>query len=169
MAEEETKTPQEQPAPVPYERFKEVLNKARTLEEREAALKDALTTKQQEYEAALQTKEQEWQKALEEREAALKDALTKQQEMELRAVRYEIAMQTGLPAAMVDRLRGTTPEEIAADAEQLKGIIAPFTPGAPPAPSAHPANSITAEKMSDPEWVRNNIKQVWKAIQNNEL
>jgi hypothetical protein len=44
--------------------------------------------------------------------------------------RYKVALEKGLPADAVSRLVGNTPEELAADADVLVGLLAPRLPGA---------------------------------------
>lgn len=46
---------------------------------------------------------------------------------ESRALRLEVVTETGLPAAMAGRLQGATKEELLADAESLKSLLAPAT------------------------------------------
>jgi len=57
------------------------------------------------------------------------------EERAARAERKAIALEHGLPADFADRLVGSTPEELAEDAERLKGFMAPQTPATPPPPS----------------------------------
>lgn len=45
-----------------------------------------------------------------------------------------IALQHGLPADLLDRLRGDTPEELAEDAKRLKALLAPEQPQPQPWP-----------------------------------
>ena len=56
-----------------------------------------------------------------------KDQLTEKdnliKEYELKNVKYRIAVETGIPLALADRLSGETEEEIKADAEKLAGFV----------------------------------------------
>lgn len=49
-------------------------------------------------------------------------------EMEAQLMRREVALAKGLPAALVDRLRGGSREELDADADQLLALVAPPAP-----------------------------------------
>ncbi len=46
-------------------------------------------------------------------------------EAESRALRLEVVTETGLPAAMAGRLQGATKDELLADAESLRSLLAP--------------------------------------------
>ncbi len=48
---------------------------------------------------------------------------------ESRALRLEVVTETGLPAAMAGRLQGSTKEDLLADAESLKSLLAPSSNG----------------------------------------
>lgn len=50
---------------------------------------------------------------------------------ELKALTLEVVLDTGLPMSLVDRLRGTTAEELTADAKNLVSMFGQNTP--PPA------------------------------------
>lgn len=62
---------------------------------------------------------------------------------ELETKRLRIAAQTGLPAALVDRLRGETDEDIRKDAQTLLGVVKPNSPGttSPSNATGNPAGS----------------------------
>lgn len=47
-------------------------------------------------------------------------------------LRVSVAAEVGIPAAMADRLVGKTAEELKADAENLKKLLAPIQPDKPP-------------------------------------
>lgn len=47
-------------------------------------------------------------------------------------LRVSVAAEVGIPAAMADRLVGKTAEELKADAENLKKLLAPTQPDKPP-------------------------------------
>ena len=97
---------------VPYERFKEVVDKANTYEKRIAELTEAETKKQ---EAALK-EQNKWKDLYEKR-----DAEAKEKEREL--LRVRVASKKGVPADLIDRLRGETEEELEADADKLIEFI----------------------------------------------
>lgn len=122
MAEETTTTEaapetgqsetQEQPKPaeVPPE-VKAALKKAN----KEA---ETLRLKLKEYEDRDKTEQQK----LEERAAAAEKAAA---EREAALLRYRVATAKGLPAELVERLRGSTEEELAADADSLLAMLKP--------------------------------------------
>lgn len=73
-------------------------------------------SKYSEYEAKIKA-EEEAKKSTEERFA---DLSSTNKELARKVALYEVASQTGLTPAQAARLRGDTPEELLADAEQLK-------------------------------------------------
>lgn len=91
----------QQPGPIPYERFKEVNDRLRQLEQQ------------------LSAREAEQGKFKELLEAREKDLA------ELRAaqLRSKVAAATGLPAELAERLRGATEAELAADAQALVKLL----------------------------------------------
>ncbi|NEW40788.1 hypothetical protein GV794_01960 [Nocardia cyriacigeorgica] len=52
-----------------------------------------------------------------------------------KALRYEAADTSGLPLSLAGRLKGTTLDELIADAADLKQLLGAATPAAPAAPS----------------------------------
>lgn len=124
----------ETPGPVPYERFKEINDQFKTLKaDWDKAQKSAQTAKETELK-----EQQKWQKLYEEREAEL--SREKQTNTRLR-----VATTKGLPADLVDRLQGSTEEELSADAEKLLALFKPAAedkakaPGVPPSRGSKPA------------------------------
>lgn len=112
-----------QPGPVPYGRFKEVNQRARDLEQRLARIEEERKAAR-EKELAEQEK---WRELAEQREQELKQE-------RLARTRQQVAMQKGIPADLVDRLQGSSEEELAADADRLLQFIQPAQgPGVPPA------------------------------------
>jgi hypothetical protein len=76
---------------------------------------------------------EEQAKAAEDKAASV-DAISRERdELQAQLLRERVARQVGLPDALVDRLRGSTAEEVAADAETLVALIAPKAkqPGRP--------------------------------------
>lgn len=53
--------------------------------------------------------------------------------VETELARMRVAIAKGLPADLVDRLRGDTPEELEADADKLLELVTPPPPGVPQA------------------------------------
>lgn len=72
---------------------------------------------------------------LEKAQKAATDAATTAAQAQQEALRLRVAMSKGVPANLVDRLRGSTEEEIAADADELLKFVTPPTgAGQQPAP-----------------------------------
>ncbi|MFI5861817.1 hypothetical protein [Streptomyces sp. NPDC051546] len=66
----------------------------------------------------------------EEFEAALADVKAKNAELEHSLVVATVARKFDLPEVLAARLRGTTPEELEADAQALQSLLAPQSPPA---------------------------------------
>lgn len=76
-------------------------------------------------------KHQEGQQSAEEQSARMRTELeTRATAAEQRAARLEAAYSAGLPLDMIGRLQGTTPEELAADAKTLAGLVSAGTKAA---------------------------------------
>ncbi len=71
----------------------------------------------------------EYQKLYEATKAELAEAAQKAAALELAAMRREVADRLGVPAALVSRLQGDTPETLEADAKALMAALP--KPGAP--------------------------------------
>lgn len=56
---------------------------------------------------------------------ALKDQAARVPDLESTVLRYEVAYDLGLPKELVPRLKGSTREELLADAESLIALVAP--------------------------------------------
>lgn len=134
---------------VPYERFKEVNDKYRTLEKQLAQI-------QAERDAEAEKKLAEQQK-YEELATKYKAELETER---LSRLRLEAASKAGLPANMAARLQGSTLDELAQDAATLAEFIRPATPGVPPAGGRQPAPILTPEQMRDPKYVRENMAKI---------
>ena len=105
-----------------------------------AALKKAnkeaetLRLKLKEYEDRDKTEQQR----LEERAAAAERAAA---ERESQLLRYQVGTAAGLPADLIDRLRGDTIEDLTADAEKLLNLV--------PAPQTRTAGAIDQGPRSE--------------------
>jgi hypothetical protein len=150
MSEEKQQEPQAQPqepAPVPYERFKEVNDKFKTLEGKLAEYE----AKQKEQEAA-QLKEQEnWKALFEKTQGELKTE-------RVNNLRLRVASSKGLPAELVDRLRGETEDELTKDAESLLAFVKNTTQdkGVPPPPKGG-SNSAFDFSTATPQAIREHL------------
>lgn len=113
------------PGPVPYERFKTVNTELTTLKQELTALKQEQGQKQQ-AETDLAT-----------RLATIEADLATERATNLR---LSVAAAKGLPAELVDRLRGETKESLEQDADSLLALVRKTGPGVPPpgGPSAKP-------------------------------
>lgn len=127
------------PDPVPYDRFKAVNDENKTL-------KDQL--------AALQAKEEAGKTDLEkltERLTALEGDLTKERQQNLK---MQVAQEKGIPPNLVNRLQGSTREELEADAATLAGYLkAPESPGVRTIPRGGQATTFDLAGKS-PEEIR---------------
>jgi len=140
----------ETPGPVPYERFKEVNERAKAMENRLAQI-EADAKARQEKELAEQ---QKWQELAQARERELKQLQSEQ-------MRMRAASSKNLPLDLADRLRGDTEDEIAEDADRLLSFIQANQPqpqsgpGVPPASRNGQATRLDITKMT-PEEIRKN-------------
>lgn len=140
----------ETPGPVPYERFKEVNERAKAMENRLAQI-EADAKERQEKELVEQ---QKWQELAQAREQELKQLQSEQ-------MRMRVASAKNLPLDLADRLRGDTEDEIAEDADRLLSFIQANQPqpqsgpGVPPASRNGKATQLDITKMT-PEEIRQN-------------
>lgn len=132
---------QQQPGPVPYERFKAVNDQLVQMRAEVAKIQDE-QKKAAEKELADQ---QKWEQLYKQRESEL------QAERAART-RLEIATRKGLPVDLATRLQGETAEEIEADADALLKFLKPATgPGVPPSGGGTPPRAINLDTMSPAE------------------
>lgn len=101
--------------------------KERELEERLAAIE---SEKKAAAEKDLADKG-EWQQIAEQREAEKAALEAKLAEQERAALRLRVGVAAGLPAELIDRLKGSTEAELTADAETLKSLVPQGTPKPP--------------------------------------
>lgn len=150
--------PAQEPGPVPYERFKEVNETAKQLQARLAKYEaDQKAAKDKEL-----ADQQKWQKLYEEREAELRNERTTNLKM-------KVALAKGLPAALIDRLRGDDEESLGKDADALLELLKPAAaespkgPGIPPSRGSQPAR-LDLSRMT-PEEIRKNRTTIWSQQQ----
>lgn len=143
-----------EPAPIPYERFKEVNDGYKAIK---AELETFKAQQKQAEEAKL--KEQNDFKTLYE---SLQNELKAEKQNSLR---LKVASQKGIPADLVDRLRGETEEDIAKDAEGLLAFIKSpepqkgNTPSAPRGGTSTAFNFETATPQQIRDYLAGNLKQ----------
>ena len=83
--------------------------------------------------AKLQQIEDEKLSELEKAQKTATEASARLAEIEATSLRQKVALDKGIPAALVARLQGATEEELAADADALLGLMnAPRTPAPDP-------------------------------------
>ena len=87
-------------------------------------------------------------KTPEEFQAAISEYTSKVDEAKTEALRERVARQHGLPDPLADRLRGTTEEELVADAVALQSLVGPAAPA--PTPRNAPSGGLKpADKPVD--------------------
>lgn len=153
---------EQQPGPVPYERFKALTEQHKTLKAQwdraEAAAQKA---------KELELKEQQkWQKLYEERESEL--SKERQERLKLR-----VALVKGVSSEAIDdfinRLRGDTEEDLIKDADKLLAFYKPAesagrqAPGVPPSRGSRPAR-LEIEGMT-PAQIREHKEALYKQAQ----
>lgn len=104
--------------------------------------------------------------------AQIADQAGKMKDSELKAQRAEIAKKAGLSEALADRLQGTTPEELAADAKRLAEEMGPGpSVGSgtnPPTGAKRPLTRADLKKMS-PEEISENWDQIKTQLKDGSL
>ena len=68
-------------------------------------------------------------------QARLTELKTEEAALSLNVARFEVGQELGLDPGLVRRLKGTTPDELRADARELRELVSPTT--RPPEPSFH--------------------------------
>lgn len=135
--------------PVPYERFAEINERANKAE---AKLKEIEDKKKQDADQKL-VDEKKWEDL-----ANRKDIELKAKESEL--ARLRIAAKKGIPVDLIDRLKGTTEEEIEADADKLLEYIkVDDSKGVPPHKKGGSNTKLDVNNMT-PEEIRKNAKEI---------
>ena len=134
MADEQPKEPappeppasaQQEPAPVPYNRFKEVNDGYNQLKARLAEIE----TKQKADETNALAEQNKWKELY---EGTQKDLLKEK----ANNLRLKVATSKGLPGELVDRLRGETEDELSKDADTLLALVKPANSKGVPPPTA---------------------------------
>lgn len=83
----------------------------------------------------------------------------------------QVATEKGLPPALIARLQGDTPEEMAADADSLIALVQrpPSGPGIPPAPRNGQTVTFTRAQMRDPAFVRQHADEIQRAAREGRI
>lgn len=139
--------PKGDPGPVPYDRFKQVNDRAKELEQRLAKLEaDQKTAKEKEL-----ADQQKWQELAEQRERELKAERHER-------LRLEVATAKGLPVDLAARLQGEDKVALEMDADNLLKFMKPSEgPGVPPAGKGGSQKPADFSKMT-PEEIRKAVK-----------
>ena len=136
---------------IPHDRFREVSEKAKKLEDQLKAITDA----QKKADEDKLKDENKWKDLYEKTEQ-------EKTEKEKELLRLRVASRKGLPADLVDRLRGETEQELEADAEKLLEFIKePQGPGVPPKRPGGAPKVLDLSSMT-PEDVRKNAGELLK-------
>lgn len=146
------------PGPVPYERFKEINEKYRTLEKQFADMQ-AEQNKAREDELKKQQKFEE----------LANQYKTELEQERMSRLKLQVAQKHNLPPELALRLQGTDEATLEADAKKVADLVKPTTPGVPPRGNGQPAATITEAQLKDPKWVRENIDKVWEATRSGQL
>ncbi len=127
-----SETPTEQPNPQPdaepeaSDSLGDAGKKALTAERQRAA---QFKRQADELKARLDAIEAEKLSDIEKAQRAASEATARLAEFERTPLRQRVALEKGVPASLVDRLRGDTEDEITADADSLLALVnAPTTP-----------------------------------------
>ena len=159
----QTQQTQQQPGPVPYDRFQQVIEQKNRAEAEKRALEQALAQalaalggkpqKQGDGETEATDTEKSEQGADAVDPLALLQATVRQVRVE--NLRLKVAVETGLPMELAERLRGEDEEALRADAQQLLALLnqKPVTPGVPPPTQGGQTAQVDFSKMT-PEQVR---------------
>lgn len=132
---------------IPYSRFSEVVGQKNTLE---TQLKEA-TARLQALEEQKLLQEKDWQALAEKRQQEAAEALRVAETSKLELLRYQVGAAQGVPAPLIERLRGNTVEELTADAKTILTLIP--KPQAPATDAGQPKNPETHSRMLTPKEV----------------
>jgi len=139
------------PGPVPYDRFREILEAKKSLEARLTEIE----AEQRKAEEERLKQQNEWKTLAEKYESELRQ--TRRQMLATR-----IAQETGLPMALAERLQGDTEEALREDAKRLAELLktAPAHGVPPSGGGAGGAGAPDLASMSPEEvrkWARENL------------
>ena len=98
-------------------------------------------------------------KAAEAKAAAAGDASSRAEKAERKVMQLETALKFNLPATIASRLQGDTPEELAADAEELLKLFA-----TKPVPSDRPKPKLKSGLLTDDDGTESAASIVKKAL-----
>jgi hypothetical protein len=138
--------------PVPYERFKEVVDARNALDAQlkaATAAQTVLTTEREKLAADLKAEQ-------ETATAKVLEISKKLEATEQDALRVRVAVGAGLPLDLAARLQGKTEDELKADAAKIAPLLKPTTPGVPPPAPGGGSAAPKALKDMTPDEIRKN-------------
>lgn len=128
-------------------------NRRKAVEER-----DALAAKLKKLEDAQLSEAQKREREFEERAKRIAELESENSTLKLDRLRGDVAAREGLPSWVAGRLRGSTEEEILADAQQLKSQLGDVAPAPPPRPQPDPSQGPRpGEKPSEDDQLYESI------------
>lgn len=140
-----------EPGPVPYARFKEINDKAKSLEERLSAIEAAQKSETDKKLA----EEKKWEELAAKRETELKTERAAR-------LRLQVALAAHLPPDLADRLQGDDEAALVADAARLLQFVKPQEgPGVPPAGQGGKPPKLNINNMT-PAQIRENAGALLK-------
>jgi len=150
-------TPQEPPAEdkkdmVPRSRLNDKIKEAKDWKQKF----EDLAKEKADAEKEKKEKQGEWQELATKAETEASKATAK-------ALRLEVALEKGLPADLVDRLKGDTREDLEADADSLLELLGkPPGPGNPPKGKGGKPQKVDLSDLT-PEQIRKNSDKIMQA------
>jgi len=145
--------PKPEPDPVPYTRFKQVNEQLRAVQ---AKLSEYEKREKEREEQELQ-QQGEYKKLLDQTKSDLETTRAE-------ALRLRVAIKKGIPAELIDRLKGDTEEDLEADADALLALVKRESPGVPPPTRGSAPETVDLSKMT-PQEIRDwSEKQGWGRV-----
>lgn len=139
-----------------HDRFKQLNQRAKDAEDQAKKLETQLEGLQKQ----LKDKEDAGKTELEKLQGQVSELTGKWEESQARALRLEVAQAQGIPVELVDRLQGSTREELTADAERMKAFLKdPEGKGVPPVPNKSGQPAKFDLKNKSPEEIRKAVKE----------
>jgi hypothetical protein len=148
--------PDENKDPVPYDRFKTVIDERNKFEadwKAATAAQTGLTAEREKLAADLKA-------AQDLSTSKMAELAGKLDAAEHDALRLRVAVGAGLPLDLAARLQGKTEDELKADAAKLVPLLKPGTPGVPPPPPPGGTPAVKALKDMTPAEIRANQKDI---------
>lgn len=102
------------------------------------------------FQAAAQQAEADKLSDLEKAQNAAREAAAQLAEYQKTAIRQKVALEKGVPANLVDRLRGDDEDSLSADADELLALLnKPTTPRPDPSQGAKPALPLNGDALEN--------------------